>query len=92
MEWDQEEYLMKYTKVNYNELQNSILAVTNAKKCLFLVLVIYSEDDLATADILGFAFITSVDNTKRQITLNIPNGGDLPSYYMFKTNIMWKNN
>ncbi|OAO17232.1 pre-mRNA cleavage complex II protein Clp1 [Blastocystis sp. ATCC 50177/Nand II] len=78
-ETDEDQAALKLTSVPISELKNQILAVTDAK----------SVDDVKTASILGFVFVSMVDESQKKVRLVIPCGGDLPGTILLSGSIRW---
>lgn len=50
-----------------------------------------SEKDLPHCSILGFVFVSHVDESKRSMKLQPPIGGELPGNILIKGKILWDN-
>lgn len=48
-----------------------------------------SVDDVKTASILGFVFVSMVDESQKKVRLVIPCGGDLPGTILLSGSIRW---
>lgn len=63
--------------------------MTDAKRLSFLTSLNSSVDEVKTASILGFVFVSMVDEAQKKVRLVIPCGGDLPGTILLCGNIRW---